>query len=203
MIGPTMLKGPRVAFASLSARMSRRLRIGGIRGHLLGLLVRVRVAGRGLVIVMGGWQLPEIDNRGGRIIVGSCGFWPGVRLECWRGAVISIGDGTYLNRGTEVVATASVAIGRDCSIGRDVIIMDSDQHALPGQTFVSRPVVIEDRVWIGARAIVLKGVTIGHDAVIGAGSIVTRDVPPSSIAVGQPARVLRTVGSRPRASGEV
>jgi acetyltransferase-like isoleucine patch superfamily enzyme len=198
MIGLAMLKGPRVAFASFSARVSRRLRTGGIRAHLLGLLVRARVPGRGLLIVKGGWQLPEIDDRGGRIVLGSCAFWPGVRLECWRGAVITVGDGTYFNRGTEVVAAASVAIGRDCAIGRDVIIMDSDQHALPGESFVPRPVVIEDRVWIGARSIVLKGVTVGHDTVIGAGSIVTRDVPPFSIAVGQPARVLRTVGSRPR-----
>jgi acetyltransferase-like isoleucine patch superfamily enzyme len=52
-------------------------------------------------------------------------------------------------------------------------------------------VVIEDRVWLGARAIVLKGVRIGHDAVIGAGAVVTSDVPPRSVAVGVPARVVR------------
>jgi acetyltransferase-like isoleucine patch superfamily enzyme len=57
-------------------------------------------------------------------------------------------------------------------------------------------VVIEDRVWIGARAIVLKGVTIGHDSVVGAGAIVTRSIPPYSVAVGQPARVIRTVGPK-------
>jgi maltose O-acetyltransferase len=193
MIGLAVVKARRVAFASFSARVSRRLRTAGVRPHLLGLLVRARLAGRGLVTVKGGWILPEIDNRGGRIVVGSCGFWPGVRLECWRGAVITLGDGTYLNRGVEVVAAASVAIGRDCAIGRDVIIMDSDQHALPGESFTPLPVVIEDRVWIGARVIVLKGVTVGHDSVIGAGSIVTRDVPPFSVAVGQPARVIRTV----------
>jgi RNA polymerase sigma-70 factor (ECF subfamily) len=76
---------------------------------------------------------------------------------------IRIGDGTYLNRNTEIVAARSVTIGRDCQIGRDVLIMDTDQHAMPGREMVIDPVVIEDRVWIGARAIILKGVRIGHE----------------------------------------
>lgn len=141
---------------------------------------------------MGGWHLPEIDDRGGRIEVGNCAFFPGVRLECWRGASISIGDGTYLNRNTEIVAARSVKIGRDCKIGRDVLIMDTDQHALPGSELMVAPVVIEDRAWIGARAIVLKGVRIGHDSVVGAGSVVTRDVPARTIVAGQPGRVVRS-----------
>ena len=147
---------------------------------------------------MGGWSLPEVDNRGGRIEVGNCAFFPGVRLECWRGARIGIGDGTYLNRNTEVTALGSVSIGRGCMIGRDVIIMDSDQHAMPGEKLEIAPVSIEDGVWIGARAMVLKGVRIGRGSVIGAGAIVTRSIPAGSIAVGQPARVireLRTTGS--------
>ena len=194
-----MSRGLTVAIASLRARVTHRLRTAGVRAHLLGLVVRLRLPGRGVVTVMGGWGLPEIDDRGGRIVVGSCAFWPGVRLECWRGARITVGDGTYFNRGAEIVAAASVTIGRDCAIGRDVIIMDSDQHAMPGERFIAKPVQIEDRVWIGARSIVLKGVTIGHDSVVGAGSIVTRDIPPLSIAVGQPARVIRAV--RPEARG--
>ncbi len=163
-----------------------------MRGHLLGLLLRLKLRRAGILIVMGGWHLPEIDDRGGRIEVGSCAFFPGVRLECWRGAQIRIGGGTYLNRNTEIVAAESVTIGRDCKIGRDVLVMDTDQHALPGAELRIEPVVIEDRVWIGARAIVLKGVRIGHDSVVGAGAIVTRDVPPRTVVAGQPARVLRS-----------
>jgi acetyltransferase-like isoleucine patch superfamily enzyme len=172
------------------SRVVRRLRAGGLRGHLLGLLLRIKLPRSGILVVMGGWRLPEIDDRGGRIEVGDCAFFPGVRLECWRGARITIGDGTYLNRNTEVVAAESVTIGRDCKIGRDVIIMDTDQHALPGRALATSPVVIEDGAWIGARAIVLKGVTIGHDSVVGAGAIVTHSIPPQSVAVGQPARVV-------------
>jgi acetyltransferase-like isoleucine patch superfamily enzyme len=177
--------------ASGIRRLARGLGRAGIRAYVLGFLLRAKLPRSGVLLVMGGWHLPEIDNRGGRIEVGSCAFFPGVRLECWRGARITIGDGSYLNRNTEIVAAGSVTIGRDCKIGRDVIIMDSDQHQLPGRALVVADVVIEDRVWIGARAMVLKGVTIGHDSIVGAGAVVTRDVPPRSVAVGQPARVIR------------
>jgi acetyltransferase-like isoleucine patch superfamily enzyme len=111
--------------------------------------------------------------------------------------VIQIGNGTYLNRGTELVAARQITIGRDCKIARDVIVMDTDQHALPNGELIAKPVRIEDRVWIGARAIILKGVTIGHDAVIGAGSVVTHDIPAHSIAAGAPARVLRHQAGQP------
>jgi acetyltransferase-like isoleucine patch superfamily enzyme len=179
--------------AAAPRRIRDRLRRAGVRSHLLGLLLRAKLPRSGVLLVMGGWHLPEIDDRGGRIEVGNCAFFPGVRLECWKGARIRIGSGTYLNRNTEIVAAESVTLGRDCKIGRDVMIMDSDQHQLPGEPFVPAPVTIEDRVWIGARAMVLKGVTIGHDSIIGAGAIVTRDVPPLSVAVGQPARVIRQI----------
>ena len=174
-------------------RVAARLQRDGVRSHLLGILLRAKLPRSGILVVRGGWRLPEIDNRGGRIDVGNCAFFPGVRLECWHGAHLRIGHGTFLNRNTEIVAVASVEIGRDCMIGRDVIIMDSDQHAVPGEPLLALPVVVEDRVWIGARAIVLKGVRIGHDSVIGAGTIVSHDIPPHSVAVGQPARVIRTL----------
>ena len=190
-----MIAAPRAEDSAPYPRMwsrgLQRLKQYGLRAHLLGALLRLRVPGQGLLLVMGGWSLPELDNRGGRLELGSCGLFSGVRLECWKDATISIGDGTYLNRNTEVVAARSVRVGRDCKIARDVIIMDTDQHALPGAELIVRPVEIGDRVWIGARAIVLKGVTVGHDAVIAAGAIVTRDVPAHGIVAGNPARPVR------------
>src|SRR5437016_5776008 len=146
--------------ADLVARVRRRLRAGGIWSHLAGLLIRGRFQKAGIIIVKGGWPLPTIDNFGGRIEIGNSALWSGVRLEVWQGARLTIGTGTYLNRNTEVVAAQAVTIGRDCKIARDVLIMDTDQHALPGGDLVAAPVVIEDRVWIGARAIILKGVQI-------------------------------------------
>lgn len=182
---------------SVARRVWRRLRAVGLMGHLLGLWLRRHFQQAGIIVVYGGWwPFPAVENRGGRIEVGSCAFFPGVRLECWRGAVLRIGNGTYLNRNTEIVAAQSVTIGRDCKIGRDVIIMDTDQHELPGRGLIARPVTIGDRVWIGSRAIILKGVSIGDDSIIGAGAVVTKSVPSGSVVVGPAARLLRT-GSMP------
>jgi acetyltransferase-like isoleucine patch superfamily enzyme len=179
---------------ALYQRVRNRLTRSGVVEHVLGLWLRRHFQAAGIVVVRGWWPFPSVDNRG-RIEVENCAFFPGVRLECWEGATLRIGNGTYLNRNTEVVAGQRVTIGRDCKIARDVIIMDTDQHPLPGGTLVAQPVAIEDRVWIGARTIILKGVTIGHDAVIGAGSVVTRDVPAGAIAAGVPARIVRAPSS--------
>lgn len=140
--------------------------------------------------------MPKIINMGGRVEISNCALYPGVRIECWRGAVVKIGKGTYLNRNTEIVAATSVRIGVDCKIARDVLIMDTDQHAVGSEGLVNKPVEIDDRVWIGSRAIVLKGVSIGHDSIVGAGAIVTKSVPPYSVVVGPAAKVLREVAAK-------
>jgi acetyltransferase-like isoleucine patch superfamily enzyme len=179
----------------LVERLRRRVRVHGIRSHLLGLLIRSHFQRAGVVTVHGGWFLPTVENRGGRIDIGNCALFTGVRLEVWKNAEISIGNGTYINRNTEIVACRAVRIGRDCMIARDVLIMDSDQHALPDRELQAVPVIIEDRVWIGARAIILKGVRIGHDSVVGAGAIVTKSVPPHTVVVGPAARPIRQTQS--------
>jgi len=180
------LRLPRVTGEQVRRRLSK----SGVGAHLLGLWLRRHFQRAGIIVVQGWFPFPAVDNRG-RIEVENCAFFPGVHLECWKGAQIQIGNGTYLNRNAEIVAARSVTIGNDCKIARDVIIMDTDQHPLPSGELVARPVVIQDRVWIGSRSIVLKGVTIGHDAVIGAGSVVTRDVPARAVVGGVPARALR------------
>jgi acetyltransferase-like isoleucine patch superfamily enzyme len=181
---------PRLFSSEGSVRLRNRLAKSSVLDHLRGLWLRRHFQKAGIIVVRGGWPFPSVDNQGW-IEVANCAFFPGVRLECWNGAKIRIGNGSYLNRNTEIVAARSVTIGRDCKIARDVIIMDTDQHALPNGDLIAEPVVVEDSVWIGARAVVLKGVTIGHDAVIGAGSVVTRDVPPHATVAGVPARILR------------
>ncbi|HLZ22614.1 MAG TPA: acyltransferase [Ktedonobacterales bacterium] len=181
---------PDSAGASTVQRVRRRLAKEGIVPHVLGWWLRRHFQRAGIVVVVGGLPFPCVTNFG-RIEVENCAFFSGVRIECWQGALIRIGNGTYLNRGTEIVAAAEITIGRDCKVAREVIIMDTDQHALPSSDLVAKPVRIGDRVWIGARAIVLKGVTIGSDAVIGAGSVVTRNVPAGAVVGGVPARILR------------
>lgn len=108
---------------------------------------------------------------------------------------IEIGDHTFLNYGVDISATRLVKIGADCLIGAHVGILDNDFHDLKERSRMpaSRPVVIGDGVWLGNRVLVLPGVTIGDGAVVGAGSVVVSDVPAGTLAVGNPARVIRTL----------
>ena len=110
---------------------------------------------------------------------------------------IVIGNGTYINRYTMIDAHSSIDIGRNCMIGPQCYITDGDHGKEPGtlvktQPVDTAPVKIEDNVWLGAGAIVLKGVTIGAGAVVGAGSVVTKSIPSGAIAVGNPAQVTKT-----------
>lgn len=117
---------------------------------------------------------------------------------CERDSSIIIGNNVGLS-GCVVSAHSSVKVGNNVLIGSGALITDSDAHSLDlykrreGEGGVSVPVVIEDDVFIGARAIVLKGVTIGRGAVVGAGAIVSNSVPPFSVVVGNPARVVKTL----------
>jgi len=126
-----------------------------------------------------------VVNKGGTIEVESCSFEPGVRLELMPGARLSIGKGVYLNRNVHIVVGEAVSIGDMTKIGWDTVIMDTDLHGHSGRPAVPRPVIIENNVWIGCRAVILKGVRIGCGAVVGAGAIVTKDVPPLAV-VGSP-----------------
>lgn len=110
------------------------------------------------------------------------------------GGVLEIGDNVFINYGVSISAHQRIRIGNRCQIGNWSILMDNDYHQIEdhGRPSPSAPIILEDEVWLGARVIVLKGVTIGRGAVIGAGSVVTRDVPPRSLAVGAPARIVRT-----------
>lgn len=116
------------------------------------------------------------------------------------GATLSIGADSGLS-GTTICAARSVRIGERCLIGADVMITDTDFHPLApeGRRYRSElharaePIEIEDDVFIGARVIILPGVRIGTGSVVGAGSVVTRDIPAYSVCAGNPARVIRNL----------
>lgn len=116
-----------------------------------------------------------------------------IELVALRGAMLSIGDGTSINRGVSICAQKSVQIGRDCGIGNDCLIFDTDFHALGdvNEGADASPVVIGDKVWLASRSVILKGVTIGEGAVICAGSVVATNVAPYTMVGGVPARVIR------------
>jgi acetyltransferase-like isoleucine patch superfamily enzyme len=110
-------------------------------------------------------------------------------------AVVDIGNNCGIS-GASISCRESVTIGDNCLIGSGVLITDNDAHPLKdrekGYTVIhSAPILIEDNVFIGARSIILKGVRIGKDSVIGAGSVVTKDIRPACIAAGNPAKELK------------
>jgi acetyltransferase-like isoleucine patch superfamily enzyme len=154
-----------------------------------GLIVRRHFPGAGLILALPGGPLPRVRNFGGEIEVESCTFESGVRLEVHRGAKLVIGKGVYLNRNVEIVAQESVRIGGNVKIGWDVVIMDTDLHGHSGRPAIAKPVIIDHDVWIGARAIILKGVHVGSGAIIAAGAIVTKDVPSLAVVTGPSASV--------------
>ena len=106
---------------------------------------------------------------------------------------ISIGERCYINRHTMVDAHEQIEIGLDCMIGPFCYITDGDharngENRLADQGMVAAPVVLEDNVWVGAHATILRGVRIGRHAAIGAGAVVTKDVAAFSTVVGVPAK---------------
>jgi len=111
-------------------------------------------------------------------------------------ARLDVGAYTFFGRGVEIEISASVSIGRGVLIAPGVYITDHNHSVAIGTPMFEQPcsasaVIIGDDVWIGARAVILPGVEIGDGAVIAAGAVVTKHVPPMAIVGGVPARVIR------------
>lgn len=145
--------------------------------------------------------------RSGAISVGERSLVMGELLVIPPNGRISVGDWCYIGPGSKIWSMSEVAIGHRVFISHGVQIFDNNTHSLSAQERHARyrelqtlgrhleqepvktkPVVIEDDVWIGFNAAVLKGVTIGRGAVVGACSVVLHDVPPYSVVGGNPAR---------------
>jgi maltose O-acetyltransferase len=116
---------------------------------------------------------------------------------CAYGRNIYLGDHVYLNVLCTILDCNEVHIGHHVMIGPAVQIYTPDHHLQAEPRIqgweVAKPIVIEDNVWIGGGAILLPGVRIGRNAVVGAGAVVSRDVPPNTVVVGNPARVIREI----------
>lgn len=128
-------------------------------------------------------------NIDGKVNVGT-----GTKLIVNRDAKLSIGNNTYFAGENKLFATKKIDIGNDCAIAWNVTIMDTDFHeyAIDGvPQNPTKPIKIGNNVWIGCNAIILKGVNVGDGAVVAAGSVVTKDVPPKSLVAGNPARVIK------------
>lgn len=127
------------------------------------------------------------------VLDGEFSIKSGSFVEVKDGAKLTLrGGGGYASRNLQIECRDEIDIGSSVAIGPDVIIRDNDGHPiLNSQSPSVSKVKIGNKVWIGARAIILKGVTIGDGSIIAAGSIVTKDVPSMCLAAGSPAKVIR------------
>lgn len=130
------------------------------------------------------------------LIVDAFDVYAGSRINVNLGAKLILGSGC-LNHDCVIDCFSSISIGHNVVVSERVVIRDSDNHVIEtkGETIgkqpVARPIVIEDHVWIGMNVIVLKGVAIGEGAIVAAGSVVNKDVPPHCLVAGVPARVVK------------
>jgi acetyltransferase-like isoleucine patch superfamily enzyme len=124
------------------------------------------------------------------------------------GASVTVGERTFVGPGAKLWSMESISIGSRVQISHGVHVFDNNSHSLSagdrsrgfesvrttglskGESVAHSPVRIEDDVWIGFNAAILKGVTVGQGAVVGAGSVVTKDVAPYTVVAGNPARTV-------------
>ncbi len=112
-------------------------------------------------------------------------------------AILKLGANNYFNRNLRITCFEKIEIGSDCLFADGVQLYDHDHRSddlsrpINQQGYAKAPIKIGNNVWLGARVIVLKGVSIGDGAVVAAGAVVTRDLPPNSICGGVPAKVIK------------
>ena len=173
-------------------RLVRAVRGAGTYSHVsyaLGGTLAALHAGAGPVAWVRGFPRPILRTApGGRIELGHVGLHPGVDLHCGAGAVLTVGNDTFINRNSRVSAAREVRIGSGCMISWDVIVTDGNGFAgAPPQE--AAPVLIGDRVWIGARCVILGGTRLGAGCMVAAGCVVQGVFPPGAVVAGEAAQV--------------
>ncbi|MEB3196440.1 MAG: acyltransferase [Candidatus Sericytochromatia bacterium] len=163
-------------------------------GQLLKNLVYARrFTSLGSPILVTGW--PEISNDG-ELHVGK-GFSlmsqiARISIGIYPGATVRIGENVVINNGTIMSARLGITIEDGAGIGYHALLLDSDGHGLtPLEPIQEGPIHIGRHAWIGSRAIILQGVTVGEFAIVATGAVVTRDVPPFAVVAGVPAKVVK------------
>lgn len=121
----------------------------------------------------------------------NCAIFMHTTFGCAKG--FTMGSDSIINSRCRIDQRGTIIIGKKVAIANEVNILTADhEFDSPDFTGRERPVVIEDYVWIGARAIILPGITLGKGSVVAAGSVVTKDVPPYSVVAGVPAKIVNT-----------
>ena len=121
------------------------------------------------------------------------GLFPPFYTDC--GKNIHLGKGVFINAGCKFQDQGGIYIGDGALIGHNTVLATLNHGLLPAERhdLIPKPIHIGKNVWIGSNSTILSGVTIGDDAVVGAGSVVTKDVPARAVVVGNPARVIRMI----------
>lgn len=133
----------------------------------------------------------KIDSNATLKVLGQFKIYSGSVVAVYDKAFLQLGSG-YINNFGDIHCFNKITIGENVLISSNVSIRDSDNHMINNQKeSVSAPIIIGNNVWIGMRSTILKGVTIGEGAIVAAGSIVTRNVPPYSLVAGIPAKVIK------------
>jgi acetyltransferase-like isoleucine patch superfamily enzyme len=109
-----------------------------------------------------------------------------------RNAQLIIGDNCGFS-GASISSFLYIKIGNNVRVGANVLITDSDWHSDDYRSGENKPVIIHNNVWLGVNSVILKGVTIGENSVVGANSVVTKDIPSNVIAAGNPCKVIKAI----------
>ena len=142
--------------------------------------------------------IPRIDANGEIILGNRVKIWSHIhrtQLSAGGRGKLIIGDNTFINVGSIISAHFQITIGKNVQIAPGVILMDNDFHGVEDRNaeVIPTPITIGDNVWLATRVVVLKGVTIGEGSTIATGAVVTKDVPPHSLAAGIPAKVIKSL----------
>lgn len=164
-------------------------------------LIRDSLRAMGLMEAFNGSAADDLAERR-RILeqlLGSFGAESEIRppFYCDYGYQVRLGARTFVNFGMVALDVAPITLGDDVQIGPNVQLLTpvhpTEAEPRRAKWEAGRPIAIGDNVWLGGGVIVLPGVSIGEDTVVGAGAVVTRDLPAGVVAVGNPARVIRPV----------
>ena len=125
-------------------------------------------------------------------VLGKFYFYTGCKVVIRENAELILGNGSFINVDSKIYCKEKIEIGKNTFIGEEVIIRDTDEHSIIRDGYKdTKSIKIGNNVWIGMRAMILKGVVIGDGAVVAAGSVVTKDVPNNCLVAGNPARIVR------------